>query len=149
MDTDMDFEETLEEKLQNIENYNKVTQLHILIEEIHDILHVKVNPSAEWYEIRVGKLYEYMEIDWDELETRFQHTDEFMYTHVPQLSKALHYLTTEWNTTLQFNLYDYGTALMELNTIWMHYKEYYMGSDTILMSCDISEIMGDIEKFSF
>jgi hypothetical protein len=24
-----------------------------------------------------------------------------------------------------------------------------MGSDTILMSCDISEIMGDIEKFSF
>jgi hypothetical protein len=139
----MEVELTLEEKLQDLSEYSRVNQLQIIMDEIAHIFANHVTPTKEWYEERVDLLYQYVDIDWDELTERFKNIDYYMSSTTHTIKVVLWILINEWNDTQVFDLNYYNTVLITIQRVWAYYDKTYLQGN------DVNSLLNGISQFNF
>jgi hypothetical protein len=139
----MEVELTLEEKLQDLSEYSRVHQLQIIMDEIAYIFANHVTPAKEWYEERVDLLYQYVDINWDELVDRFKTIDTYMTTTAHTIRTVLWILINQWNETQAFDLTYYNTVLTHIQRVWAYYDTTYLQGN------DINSLLNGISQINF
>jgi len=138
---EMDEEETLIEQLQNLNDYTNIMQLEILLKEIEYMFMNKIEASEEWYEERIDKVYEYNNLNWEEMYLQFKNKDDYMHYSSAQIKEMTDFLINQWTAESVFDLVTYKTALYYTYNIWKYYESCFLGKETDGNMIDLIESM--------
>jgi len=118
-----------EEALENLSQYDNVTQLSLLKKEIvHMVVH-GVLPDDEWYSARFKNIKTYSEINWSELIRKFHGKDQNIHDTALKIIKRCDDLIEECSTKPNFHLLTYYRLILEIDYIWEYYHSKYLGDD--------------------
>jgi hypothetical protein len=118
------------EDLERLDELDNLTQLSVLIMEIHIIQLRSIPPAPEWYIQRFRKIAEYAELDWTGMAHQFQGKNHLIHTSSLQILHHLHQLQYEWGSSPTFSLSAYAGLLTNINKLWEHYQREYIGEET-------------------
>lgn len=145
MDTSYANADTMEDaemQLEELQQHPEATQLEILTYESEHLMDHGVQPSQEWFEARFFKIYQYAELNWDDLVERYHHDNTYLAEKAGAISKGLQYLIDEWSTSPVFDLSIYYGVLHDMNELWKYYESEYMDENH---DDDISELIANIK----
>ena len=137
----MDADDTLIDQLQHISDYTNLVQLEILQKEINYIQMSAMEPSPQWYEERIDKIYEYNTLNWDEMQVLFRDKDEYLRNGSAYVRRMLDYLIYQWTSNEMFELKAYKELIDYIYHIWKHYETWYIGGNTDPDMVDLVENM--------
>lgn len=134
------------EDLERLDELDNLTQLSVLIMEIHVIQLRSISPAPEWYAQRFRKIAAYAELDWTGMARRFQGKNPFIHESSLQILHYLHQLQYEWGSSPTFSLTAYASLLIKINELWSHYQREYIGDESDEDILDIIEQMTHMAK---
>jgi predicted transcriptional regulator len=136
-------EETVEEKLEHLDDFDNATRMELLNEEIDHIMMHGVQPNENWYENRMNYIQEYQTIDWKDMAVRSYQRDDTIYDLAVSIIDHLEQLEEEWSTSPIFNLCVYQRLLANIRIIWHQYsKEYGVQGSTV----DILDVINSMDN---
>jgi hypothetical protein len=110
--------------MDEIDSYDKETQLKLLIKEIDIITTNFITLSSEWYDIRINKINEYYHIDWnntlDILSNKV--SGGHMFQKVIDIQTMITIIMDEWSRKSTFSLSIYKIILDDIYTVWNYYR---------------------------
>lgn len=119
-------DDELYEQLQQLEEYPNITQLEILQKEIRFIMENEYMPPLDWFDERIDKIYQYNNLNWEELHQKYINKDSYMHTTSFRIKEMLDKIINEWSGNSQFNLQIYHLAIDCVYYIWKHYETNYV-----------------------
>lgn len=119
-------DDELYEQLQQLEEYPNITQLEILQKEIRFIMENEYMPPLDWFDERIDKIYQYNNLNWEELHQKYINKDSYMHTTSFRIKEMLDKIINEWSGNSQFNLQIYHLAIDCVFYIWKHYEANYV-----------------------
>lgn len=119
-------DDELYEQLQQLEEYPNITQLEILQKEIRFIMENEYMPPLDWFDERIDKIYQYNNLNWEELHQKYINKDSYMHTTSFRIKEMLDKIINEWSGNSQFNLQIYHLAIDCVYYIWKHYEANYV-----------------------
>jgi len=122
-------DETLYEQLQNLDEYPNITQLELLQKEIAFILEHQFEPPMDWFDQRIDKIYEYNNLNWEELHSKYANKDNYIYATSIQIKEMLNNIIHEWTGYSQFHLKTYYIVINYIYHIWKHYEANYYNDE--------------------
>ena len=127
--------------LERLDELDNLTQLSVLIMEIHLIQFRSIQPDPLWYAQRFRKIAAYAELDWTGMAHRFQGKNPFIHESSLQILYHLNQLQYEWGSSPTFSLAPYAALLTKINTLWEHYQREYIGNESDEDVLDLIEQM--------
>lgn len=129
----MDFD--IEEALYQIEDYDNMTQLQMLNQEIQHIMEHGVQPPQEWFEMRFQKVYQYSELDWIKIVKQFQGKDTsneatYIMETCHTIVLMIQTIIDEWAVSPVFNLSTYYQLINDMENLITVYRTIYIGDET-------------------
>lgn len=129
----MDFD--IEEALYQIEDYDNMTQLQMLNQEIQHIMEHGVQPPQEWFEMRFQKVYQYSELDWMKIVKQFQGKDTsdeatYIMETCHTIVLMIQTIIDEWAVSPVFNLSTYYQLINDMENLITVYRTIYIGDET-------------------
>ena len=138
----------IEEALYQIEDYDDMTQLQMLNQEIQHIMDHGIQPPQEWFEMRFQKVYQYSEIDWIRIVRQFQGKDtSYEATYIVEtchnIVLMIQSIIDEWGVSPIFTLSTYYQLLYDMEHVVTLYRTLYIGSET---DDDIADLIVGISQ---
>lgn len=124
----MDFD--IEEALYQIDDYDNMTQLQMLNQEIQHIMDHGIQPPQEWFEMRFQKVYQYSELDWMKLVRQFQGKDTYITETCHNIVIMIQEIMDEWAVSPIFNLSTYYQLMYDMENLVTVYQTQYVGNGT-------------------
>lgn len=121
-----DMMEEVEMNLDELHQHSEATQLEMLTCEIGHIHEHGIQPSQNWFEERFLKIYQYSELNWNDLNKKYQFYNPALAEQAERIQKGLAYLVNEWSNSPIFDLGVYYTVLHEMNQLWKYYEMEYV-----------------------
>jgi hypothetical protein len=118
-----------EKALNNLDEFDNLTQLKILRSEINHIILHNVIPDEGWFDERFVHIRIYSQLGWFELAHRFYGKDDFMFNKSKLINTLCIELLEEYSTKPNFTLNKYHTLINEISNIWQYYYKKYMGAE--------------------
>jgi len=116
-------------ELQNIKSYTNVQQLDILCREVaYNTIH-GITPEDRWYDERFEYIYNYSQLNWEEVASRFKNKDQYVHNTATQIVQLIKRLLEERATTRKFYIPTYHTMLFHIKNLWAYYDTTYIGED--------------------
>ena len=137
--------EHMEEKLEQLEEFNNETQLELLHHEIEHIRMHGEQPNEVWYQKRMNHIQAYQSIDWKDLATRSYQHDTKIYEASVNIIDHLEYLEDEWSTDPTFSLSVYQRLLELIRLVWKYYSQEYCVTD-VTNTVDILDLMNSMDN---
>lgn len=119
----------IEKALNNLDEFNNLTQLKILKSEINHIMLHNVTPTEGWFDERFLHIQIYSQLGWFELAHRFYKKDNFMFNKSKLINELCIELLEEYSTKPNFTLNKYYILINEISNIWQYYYTKYMGEE--------------------
>ena len=142
-DIQEEFQETIEEKLEHLDDFDNETKMELLYKEIDHIIMHGIQPNEDWYENRMYYIQEYQTIDWKDMAVRSYQRDAVIYDASVSVIDHLEQLEEEWSTSPVFNLCIYQRLLATIRTIWYQYRrEYGVQGSTV----DILDVINSMDN---
>lgn len=120
--------DTLDFYLNKLDDFDNLTQLHVLFEEIKIIYANNIKPNNDWYENRIVKIYKYSELDWLNISKQFK-KNSYMFHTSKKIHYLIQYILNEWSSNPYFNLFQYGILLENISSLWDYYSKNYIGQE--------------------
>ena len=111
--------------MDQLDAYDNETQLSLLLKEIKVILVQPYSPPQEWFSVRIQKIKEYAELNWEDLSYRFKDRDPYLYHASAHIMALLVIVQQEWASTQRFRLSHYGEVIDLMDDLWTYYKTNY------------------------
>jgi len=129
----MDFD--IEEALYQIEDYDNMTQLQMLNQEIQHIMEHGIQPPQEWFEMRFQKVYQYSELDWMKIANQFRGKDTsyeatYLVETCDNIVMMIQSIIDEWGVSPIFTLSTYYQLLYDMENLITVYRNTYIGDET-------------------
>jgi hypothetical protein len=121
-----DMMEEVEMKLEELHQQPESTQLEMLTAEIGHMYEHGIQPSQDWFEERFIKIYQYSELNWNELHLKYRFHNPSIAEQAENIEKGLRTLVDQWSVSPIFDLDTYYTTLHEMNQLWKYYEAEYM-----------------------
>jgi hypothetical protein len=131
--------ESIAEQLTQLDQYDNETQLILLNKEIEIILAQNLLPPEAWYHNRIRKIVAYSELDWLGMASRFNGKNQYLHEAAMAIYQGLEKLLDQWSVSLFFAISVYGQVIQEINILWNHYQENYIGNETDSEVIDLIE----------
>lgn len=142
MDVDDEYDyESLEEKLEHLSDYDNLTQLQLLIQEIEFMMDHALQPSQEWFERRIDYVIAYSALNWRDLAE--QSFDERLAIWCRTIIRSGQKLMDDWSVGPIFDLGDYYTMLHAVEEARAHFFEHYAKDDT---DVDLFQVIAGMER---
>lgn len=136
---DLDVEETFEYQLEHLEEYDNLTQLRLIIQEIEFITDHALQPSVDWFERRMDFVIAYSALNWKELAEQ---------THDPYLSEKSRtivedcvQLMDQWSSAPIFDLSIFYSLVHTVEEVRDYYFKYYTTEED-----DLFDIIAGIKQ---
>lgn len=124
----MDFD--VEDALYQIDDYDNMTQLQMLNQEIQHIMDHGIQPPQEWFEMRFQKVYQYSELNWMKLVHQFQGKDAYVTETCHTIVIMIQEIIDEWAVSPIFNLSTYYQLMYDMENLVTVYQTQYVGNGT-------------------
>ena len=118
----------LEEKLAHLSEYDNLTQLHILIEEVDRMLDHAIQPHILWFERRIDYVIAYSALNWRDLQQ--QSFDPYLAEFAQRVIQTGQRIMDDWSVGPLFDISDYYTMLHTVDEIRAYYYEHYAKDET-------------------
>lgn len=117
---------SLEEQLAQLDTYDNTTQLNLLQLEIAYIMDHGIQPSPDWYVLRMRHLMEYENLNWEPVASRFKERDEYVHDACLRIHRTLQLLIEQVEIHPPFFSLDlYYEVIHEIDAFWPYYYENY------------------------
>lgn len=128
---------SLEERLARLDTYDNATQLNLLQLEIVHIVDHAIQPSPDWYVLRMRHLMEYENLNWEPMSDRFRDRDEYVHDACLRILRDLRQLIEEAEIHPPFFSLDvYYSVIHEIDAFWPYYYENYWGDSIVAAQID-------------
>lgn len=142
MDVDDEYDyESLEEKLEHLSDYDNLTQLQLLIQEIEFMMDHGLQPDAVWFEKRIDHVIAYSALNWRDLTE--QTFDERLAAWCRTIIQSGQKLMDDWGVGPIFDISDYYTMLHAVEEARAHFFEHYAKDDT---DVDLFQVIAGMER---
>ena len=131
----------LEKELNQLEYFDNITQLDILLREVVYITTNHIKPLDEWYDDRFEYIYKYSQLSWNDLICKFKGKDEYIHDTSIQVIQLITRLFEERATKRLFYIPTYHTLLFNIKNIWDHYNKGYVCGESDIDVVDLVEGM--------
>lgn len=120
------------QKTSELQNYDNLTQLKLLISEIDYIIKNNITaPTEIWFDDRFTKyIIPYYNLDWEILQRKFKNTDMYIHDNSILIRDQLDLLLEQRYTITFFNLFVYQTMLNNVYAFWNYYNTKYIQNET-------------------
>lgn len=142
MDVDDDYDyESLEGKLEHLSDYDNLTQLHLLIQEIDHFMDHAIQPDHVWFEQRIDYVIAYSALNWRDLTG--QSFDPYLSGLAGTIIRSGQQLMDDWSVGPVFDLSEYYTMLHAVEEARAHFFEHYAKDET---DVDLFQVIAGMER---
>lgn len=142
MDVDDEYDyESLEEKLEHLSDYDNLTQLQLLIQEIEFMMDHGLQPDAVWFERRIDYVIAYSALNWRDLTE--QTFDERLAAWCRTIIQSGQKLMDDWSVGPLFDISEYYTMLHTVEETRAYFFEHYAKDDE---DADLFQVMAGMER---
>ncbi len=133
--------EPLEEKLEHLGEYDNLTQLQLLIQEIDHLVDHAIQPPREWFETRMDHVLLYAGLNWRDLAD--QSFDSQLSDGAKRIVQCGVAIMDQWSTMPVFDLSEYYTLLHTVEETYTYFVTQYGEEKT---DVDLFDVMAGLDR---